>query len=635
MKTGIIAKVVQTTDNKANDRRFRNILANSGLTMESGDSRSFDSLYVMQRDGKLMLISKLNSDPDKQSEKYKVNFVANHGHMDAATGEQIIDIEDIIGDAKVWLKDGKLYGRVYFANDDEKADHAYAISDNASYSVGIDWYDGGYYGADNEIDGLIGILREISMVDIGNDPRAYTLDHKQANGGATHSEGAQGQRSTKSSSDNKSNERNLMKKTKDELTAEEAKALSDEIAAVVDKYTTAGGDGENATESKDEKDEGEKETENTDDKKDEETAAETKDVLHNPVVVIRDRAVKQEKATTTKDWLHSKEGHIAFADTLRKAGRFDGSFATMWRAEVSKHMSLDGITGLPNPAPVDQYFAEAIEKSEGIISHFKTIPAKSFRAHVLVPADSDKGRARAHTKGEAKTNQELKDFYRDLLAKMIYKRLDLDATELWENPGLIDFRSRELVDAIIVEIERAAIVGDGREDNKITLNAKDDSTRGFWSILEDAKEATEKVGKYLATTYEAAEGDNLYDNITHARGKIRAQGSQFLVVKSQVLTDLLTDKDSGRYLIQPGTKAEDLLNVSAIYTPTWMDGVEEADAILVADNTYGMIGATGIDMRPEFDTAKNTDILLAETPRGGSLTEYMSAVVIKPHSEAV
>ena len=143
MKTGIIAKVVQTTDNKANDRRFRNILANSGLTMESGDSRSFDSLYVMQRDGKLMLISKLNSDPDKQSEKYKVNFVANHGHMDAATGEQIIDIEDIIGDAKVWLKDGKLYGRVYFANDDEKADHAYAISDNASYSDGIDWYDEG------------------------------------------------------------------------------------------------------------------------------------------------------------------------------------------------------------------------------------------------------------------------------------------------------------------------------------------------------------------------------------------------------------------------------------------------------------------------------------------------------------
>lgn len=609
--------------------------------MESGETRELDSLYVMRRDGKLMLISELDTNPDKQDEKYKVNFVANHGHADPATGEQIVDIEDIIGDAKVWLRDGKLYARVYFAEDDPKADHAYAISENASYSIGTEWYEDGYYGADNKIDGFVGILREISMVETGNDPRAYTLDHKQANGGTIHTkvEGAEGQGPTKASSDNDNiNERNSMKKQKDELTAEEAKAFTEELAAVVDKYTTAGGDGENATESKDEKDEGEKETENTEDKKDEETTTEptgTKDVLHNPVVVIRDRTVKQEKATTTKDWLHSKEGHIAFADTLRKAGRFDGAFATMWRAEVSKHMSLDGITGLPSPAPVDQYFAEAIEKSEGIISHFKTIPAKSFRAHVLVPTDDDKGRARAHTKGEDKVNQDLKDFYRDLLVKMIYKRLDLDATELFESPELIDFRSRELVDAIIVEIERAAIIGDGREDNKLTLNAKEDSVRGFWSILDDAKETTEKVGKYLATTYEAAEGDNLYDNVTHARGKIRAQGSQFLVVKSQVLTDLLTDKDSGRYLIQPGTKAEDLLNVSAIYTPTWMDGIKDADAVLVADNVYGMIGATGIDMRPEFDTAKNTDILLAETPRGGSLTEYMAAVVIKPHSEAV
>lgn len=611
------AASVTTTDKKSNGRRFRNICANSGLTMESGEVRDLNSLYVMGRDGKLIRIAELATNPDKQKQKYKVNFATDHGHYDAAIGEQVVNTDDIIGDARVWMEDDQLMARVYFAENDPKADHAYAISENASYSIGTEWYEDGYFGADNEIEGFVGILREISMVDTGNDPRARTIDHKTAKSEAQGGDEAV---------DGDNNERNSMNKHKkqDELTPDEAKALKETLLEVVDKFTTDVPESETeptARESKDEEgDPAEKQERDTEDTKD----------LHSPVLIVHDRVVRQEKTTATKDWLHSKEGHIAFADTLRKVGRFDGAFATLWRAEVSKHMSLDGITGLPNPAPVDQYFAEAIEKSEGIISHFKTIPAKSFRAHVLVPTDDDKGRARAHTKGETKTNQDLKDFYRDLLAKMVYKRLDLDATELWENPELIDFRSRELVDAIIVEIERAAIVGDGREDNKLTLNAKEDSARGFWSILEDAKEVGEKVGKYLATTYEAAEGDNLYDNITHARGKIRAQGRQFLVVKSQVLTDLLTDKSNGNYLIQPGTRAEDLLNVSAIYTPIWMDGIKDADAILVADNTYGMVGATGIDMRPEFDTAKNTDILLAETPRGGSLTEYMSAVVIKP-----
>lgn len=613
-----------TTDKKTSGRRFRNIIANSGLTMESGEARDLNSLFVMGRDGKLIRIADLATDPDKQTQKYKVNFATDHGHYDTEIGDQVVDVEDIIGDAKVWMKDGELYARVYFAEDDAKADHAFAISENASYSIGTEWYEDGYYGADNEIDGFVGILREISMVDTGNDPRAQTIDHKPADS-KVHRDDEAGD------GDNKSNERNKSmdpESKKDELTPDEAKALKETLAEVVDKFTTDVPESETEPTARESKDSEGDEAEET-------PAEETKDVKHSPVVIIRTNdKVKQEKSTTTKDWLHSKAGHVAFADTLRKAGRFDGSFATMWRAEVSKHMSLDGITGLPNPAPVEQYFAEAVEKSTGIISHFKTIPAKSFRAHVLVPTSDDNGRARGHQKGKDKKNQEMKDLYRDLLVKMVYKRLDLDATELYENPQLIDFRSRELVEAIIVEIERAAMIGDGRVDDT-TINAKDAATRGFWSIVADAKENSEKIGKYLATTYEAAEGDNLYDNITHARGKIRATGAQFLVVKSQVLTDLLTDKDNGHYLIQPGTKAEDLLNVSAIYTPTWMDSCEDADAILVADNAYGMIGETGVTSRPDFDTVKNTDILLAETPRGGSLTEYMAAVVIKPHSEAV
>ena len=74
-----------------------------------------------------------------------------------------MEISDIIGDAKVWTENGELHARLYFANDDEQADHAWAVSDNASYSIGTEWFEEGYYGADENIDGFVGILREIGF----------------------------------------------------------------------------------------------------------------------------------------------------------------------------------------------------------------------------------------------------------------------------------------------------------------------------------------------------------------------------------------------------------------------------------------------------------------------------------------
>ena len=229
------AEAILTTDKKTDaERRYRNIIANSGKQMESGEVRDLDRLFVMGREGKLIKISDLNTNPDKQTEKYKVNFAANHGHNDVATGERVVDIEDVIGDAKVWMEKDGLHARVYFANNDEKADHAYAISDNASYSIGTEWYEDGYYGADEEIDGLVGILREISMVDTGNDPRAYTLDHKpteaKAQGSAEEGDG---------NNSIENNERNVeMSVKKDELTPDENKAIKQVLSEVVDEFTT-------------------------------------------------------------------------------------------------------------------------------------------------------------------------------------------------------------------------------------------------------------------------------------------------------------------------------------------------------------------------------------------------------------
>lgn len=614
----ICAQTINTQDKKPEtERRYRNILANSGKEMESGEVRDLDLLYVMGREGKLIKISTLDTNPDEQTQKYKVNFAANHGHNDIATGERVVDIEDVIGDAKVWMEKDGLHARVYFANDDPKADHAYAISDNASYSIGTEWYPDGYYGADESIDGLVGILREISMVDTGNDPRAYTLDHKpteaQAQGSAEEGDGE---------NNTKENGEIEMAKTQDELTPDENRALKNVLSEVVDRFTTDVPEGETeptARESKD--DEGEAPAEAP--------AEEKKDVLRSPVVIIRDKAVKQETPVVAKnDWLHGAEGHKAFADTLRKAGRMGATFDAMWRAEASKHMSLDGITGLPNPAPVEQYFINAIEKGDGIINHFQFINAKSFRIHLL----TSESRAQGHKKGDTKANQSVTDTTRDLLVKMVYKRLDLDATELYENPWLIDFRSQELVDAIIAEIERAAIVGDGRTAPSGT--GADyrmfDGTRGFYSVLADAT-AVSGIGTELASTYTS--GVNLYDAVVGARGQIKTEGGQILIAKSSVITGLLQAKLNNAYIVTPGARIEDILGVERVYTPSWMDE-QSIDAVLLVNNAYKHGGENGIRVRAEFDTSNNTDILLDETPRFGSLGEKKSAVAITLASES-
>lgn len=76
-----ITAKIQTLDKATTGKRFRNILANSGELMESGEIRDLDQLYVMDFDGKLVKISDLNTDPEKQTEKYSVKAQADHGEV--------------------------------------------------------------------------------------------------------------------------------------------------------------------------------------------------------------------------------------------------------------------------------------------------------------------------------------------------------------------------------------------------------------------------------------------------------------------------------------------------------------------------------------------------------------------------
>ena len=625
------------------ERRYRNILANSGQIMESGEIRDLENLYVMGRDGKPIAIKALNTNPDKQTEEYTVKAQADHGQV--IDGELVDTIEKQFGSCRVWIEPDGLHARMYFANDDDLANHAYAISEDASYSTGIDWFPDGYNGLGLDITEPIGILREISMVLTGNDPRAKTIDHIDAD--TTRANGSEVVDADDGKNINENGE-SEMSKTQDELTPKEnavmkqklAEELVEKAAIVVDEFTTDVPESETeptaaetagapeAEESKDSEEIAEPAVVETpaEEKEEEkvEEKAESKDtVVHNININVRDKIVKNETPVVSKDAKADakKARHEAIRDALKASNfKFDKTFEDAF-AKKSK----DSVTGLGTPINITNLFTDALEHADGILSyvyHIGGTNGRGLRNNALSAGYEPGKGAKGHTKGQTKEDQEIVNTIRVAYDKMIYKKLTLDAMEIYENPELIEFRSRELFDQILASVERAIFID--ASDEGLFDSA---TSTGLFPIAADCA-ASEGYGSLVASAYTVPSGANLYDGVVGGRGLIRSEGEQILVVKPSVLTAAFQAKVGDRYLIEPGATAEDIFRVARVFSPMWMEEAED-DAYLLVRNGYTTTGQMTPNVYPFFDVNKNENVLLNEMPLGGTLTKYKSAVAIK------
>lgn len=604
----IKAKILLDKKDAQTGRRYRNILANSGEIMESGEIRDIANLYVMDYDGNLLRISELDTDPDAQGERYAVKAQADHG--ETVDGELIPSIEKQFGSCRVWIEPDGLHARMYFANNDALADHAWAISEDASYSTGIDWYPDGYYGVDENIEEPIGILREVSMVLTGNDPRAKTIDTKPES--QAHNRGDDGD-GDNNNNDNEGDSK--MVKTNDELTVEERAKLVEGLGEVVDKFTAEASAEETQTPAKD-GEETQKEAQKE----------EKKDSKHMPVVVVRDRVAKQEIAgASAKAYLATDKAVNAWGRALLDSK----GDAKAWRDNFRAIAKKDGIDFGANvsvaPEAVINAVATQLQDSDTLFAHTN----KTGLAFEVVAIPTKEEDAQGHKNGQPKVEADDNGFTRVFTPADIYKLMKLDHSMVKLNGGIassaiVKYVLNELPRKIVETIDKAILVGAQTADGS-TFTAIN-------SILGDATAQPEVV-----TTYTPVTGDNLRATISKAANRVTSSANRVLVAPQDFLTELENSTTAGGQLLFPnGINKEDprINGISRIITPLWLeaDGFvgdgKKYQAVVVDLNAFHIVGDTAPETFTDYDIDVNKYVWEAVACVGGGLASKGAATAI-------
>lgn len=592
-------------DKKQAERRTRNILANSGEIMESGEIRDIKNLYVMDYDGNLIRVADLNTNPEKQSERYAVKAQADHGEV--IDGELVPTIEKQFGSCRVWLAEDGLHARMYFANEDRLADHAWAISEDASYSTGIDWFPDGYYGAGYEIDEPIGILREISMVLTGNDPRAKTIDTKPTEAEAHGSAEADGENNINNNGDNQ------MENKTDALTPDERDKITEELVEAVDKFTTEAPEAETEP------------TADAEEVKEEEKVEEKKDSKHMPVVVVRDRVAKQEVAgTSAKAYLSTDKAVAAWGQALLDSKGDAKAWRDNFRA-IAKKDGIDfGADVTLAPEAVINAIATQLEDTDTLFAHVN----KTGLAFEVAAIPTEEGGATGHVRGKTKVEEEIKGITRVFTPADLYKLMKLDHSMVKLNGGIgssaiVKYVLNEMPRKLIESIDKAILVGGVADDNNATFTA-----------LNAIKADIANAEMPTAVEYTASADDNLRATISKAANRVTSSATRILVSTQDFLTDLENTTTTGGQLLFPNgiSKADPRINgISKIITPLWLTATDLGDykAIIVDLNAYHTVGDSTPESFTDYDIDVNKYVWEAVACIGGGLASKAAAVGIK------
>lgn len=322
---------------------------------------------------------------------------------------------------------------------------------------------------------------------------------------------------------------------------------------------------------------------------------------------------KSLKSDGKNEYLKSKQAVLDFANILKKG--MDGKDT---RKAWEEHLKSKGVTNpeLLLPEAIVTEINNALGNSGAIYKTFDDTGLTVFKVMHDTQSDGSE-RAKGHKRGTTKTEENITLTEKEIRAQYIYKYLTLDKETIREQQdsgALIKYVMKELPQKVVMEIERAAIVGDGR-------------TGGNDQITKI--EAITAADDYYVTKTDATA--NFYEDIIlNLRGKIKAEGAKYLVMSTDSLSELQLAKDgAGHYIFPAGLDIAKTLGVEAIFTPTWMDSVKDkVKAVMYVGKSYKLVGDKDLSSYNNFLLSTNKEEYLMEIYKGGALTENKSAAVL-------
>ena len=337
---------------------------------------------------------------------------------------------------------------------------------------------------------------------------------------------------------------------------------------------------------------------------------------------ISDLSVKNINLKGDKDmnYLKTKEALKDFAHLLEETGGRE-KLKKAW----GEHLKTKGISNpeVLLPTAVVTAITDAFQKSGSIFATFRYTGLTMLKVALNTNTADATSRAKGHKKGVDKDEQVITLTPKEIRAQYIYKYITVDKETLREtriNGGasaLLNYILQELPQRIIMEIERAAMIGDGR---LVGANDKISSYEAINRAVTDS----------YVSVQEASASDLLGDLI-NMDATVTASGSRYLVVSRQTLANIKLTSNQGGLVFPIGSDIASALGYTAIFTPDWMTVADAPVAIEYVGDSYKTVGDNTMESFENFELSKNKNEYLMEIYSGGGIDTPKSAAVLLPN----
>lgn len=224
-----------------------------------------------------------------------------------------------------------------------------------------------------------------------------------------------------------------------------------------------------------------------------------------------------EPQMKSENYLSSKN---ALSDWMACARNSQGkaeNFIANWKAKLSENSiaAASGSEAALLPTAVKGIIMDAWEKPSNWLREIRSSGAKKYMIRTNTSTQTDEtSRAKGHKATETKGLESLTITAKTVDGQFIYKIMDLSNEIIWQNEeSLIDYITKELVDQILWEIQRAVLVGDGRSsgtpDYRITSIEKIVRTSSDNYVTVQNYDSTKTYLEQLVNLVSNIDSDNI------------------------------------------------------------------------------------------------------------------------------